>query len=454
MTVSPPRQAAFNTLLRIEKERSYADILIDRELAHGQLVGADRGLFTELVYGILRKQGSLDHIIAQFSSTPLAKLERSVLLILRIGLYQLFFLDRIPASAAVNESVNLAKSAAPKAAGFVNAVLRSADRGRDKIVYPDPTTEPVAYLAARYSHPEWIAAAWLEQLGMAEAEQLAAVMAEQPPLTIRVNSLQLGRDELISRLAGEGVEAEPCRCSPYGLKITSQVAVARLSLFSEGLFSIQDEASQLATLLLTPRPDEQILDLCAAPGGKSGFIAELSEDKASISACDRHPRRVAQIGETAARLGLQSITTHTVDASKPLPPLSAPLFDRILVDAPCSGIGVIHRNPEGKWWKQPSDLAGLAAAQGRILNSAAERLKPGGVLVYSTCSTTVQENEEVVENFLNLHPEFVIEPVSRALPVMAPMETPQGFFRSWPHRDEMDGFFAARLLKLNASDER
>jgi 16S rRNA (cytosine967-C5)-methyltransferase len=230
--------------------------------------------------------------------------------------------------------------------------------------------------------------------------------------------------------------------------------VAKLPLFSEGFFSIQDEASQMATLLLDPRPDEQILDLCAAPGGKSGFIAELSGDKACISACDRHPRRVEQIGETAARLGLQSITTHTVDASKPLPELSVPLFDRILVDAPCSGLGVIHRNPEGKWWKQPSDLAGLAAAQGRILNSAADRLKPGGILVYSTCSTTLPENEGVVENFLNLHPEFVIEPVSRALPAMAPMETSQGFFRSWPHRDGMDGFFAARLLKLNASVER
>ncbi|NJD91213.1 MAG: 16S rRNA (cytosine(967)-C(5))-methyltransferase RsmB [Geobacter sp.] len=447
MSVSPPRQAAFNTLLRIEKERSYADILIDRELAHGQLSGADRGLYTELVYGTLRKQGTLDHIMASFSSTPLARLERAVLLILRLGLYQLFCLDRIPASAAVNESVNLAKVAAPKAAGFINAVLRSADRGRDRIVYPDPATEPVAYLAARYSHPEWIVAAWLEQLGMAEAEQLAAAMVEQPPLTIRVNSLKLGRDELISRLAEEGVGSEPCSRSPYGLKITSQVAVAKLPLFSEGFFSIQDEASQLATLLLTPREGEQILDLCAAPGGKSGFIAELTNDNAFITACDRHPRRVEQIGQTAGRLGIRSITTQTVDASKPLPPLSVPFFDRILVDAPCSGLGVIHRNPEGKWWKQPADLVGLAAAQGRILSSAADRLKPGGVLVYSTCSTTIQEDEAVVENFLTSHPEFVIEPVSRALPEIAPMETSQGFFRSWPHRDGLDGFFAARLIR-------
>lgn len=453
MTVSPPRQAAFNTLLRIEKERSYADILIDRELANGQLVGADRGLYTELVYGILRKQGTLDHIIAFFSSTPLAKLERSVLLILRIGLYQLFFLDRIPASAAVNESVNLAKVAAPKAAGFINAVLRSADRGREKITYPDGEKDAVAYLAARYSHPEWIVAAWLEQLGREEAERLAAVMSEQPPLTIRVNRLKCDPAGLISILAAEGVTAEPCHCSPFGLKVTSPIAAAKLQSFNEGLFSVQDEASQLATLLLAPEPGEQILDLCAAPGGKSCFIAELCADNAAITACDRHPRRVEQISQTAGRLGIRSITTHTVDASKPLPELSAPLFDRVLVDAPCSGLGVIHRNPEGKWWKQPSDLAGLAAAQGRILNSAAERLKPGGVLVYSTCSTTIQENEAVVENFLNLHPEFVIEPVSRALPVMAPMETPQGFFRSWPHRDGMDGFFAARL-RLKESVER
>ena len=451
MTVSPSRQAAFNTLLRIDKERSYADILIDRELDSGQLAGADRGLFTELVYGTLRRQGTLDHILSIFSSTPLAKLERTVLLILRLALYQMFFLDRIPVSAAVNESVNLAKLTAPKASGFVNAVLRSAERGREKISWPDRDLDLAGYLAARYSHPKWIVSSWLEQLGGEEAERLADAMSQQPPLTIRVNSLKTDRTALIKTFADSGITAEPSQFSPFGVRITSSTSVAKLPAFGDGLFSVQDEASQLATLLLAPKPGEQILDLCAAPGGKCSFIAELTGDAAFITACDRHPRRVEQIVATAARLGISSITTQAVDASKPLPELAAPLYDRILVDAPCSGIGVIHRNPEGKWWKQPSDLEGLAAAQGRILESAAVRLKPGGVLLYSTCSTTSEENEAVMENFLKLHPDFVVEPVSAAMPELSAMETPAGFFRSWPHRGGLDGFFAARLVKRDES---
>lgn len=446
MTVNP-RQAAFNTLLRIEKERSYADILINRELQTGLLSGPDRGLYTELVYGTLRMQGTLDHIIGLFSKTPLPRMERAVVLLLRLGLYQMFFLDRVPVSAAVNETVNLAKQYAGKATGFINAVLRNADRGRDSISYPDPVNEPAAFLTTRHSHPQWIVKSWLAQLGFAEAAELAAALSAPPPFTIRVNRLKLERDALQTRLQTEAVTAVPCHYAPDGLTVTSSVSLPHLPSFNKGLFSVQDEASQLTALLLAPLPGNSILDLCAAPGGKATYLAEQTGDRCSLVACDRNPRKLALIREATERLGIQSITPALLDATKPLEKLQTGLFDRILVDAPCSGLGVIHRNPEGKWWKVPTDPARLAVTQLDLLENAAARLKQGGILVYSTCSTSLEENEQVVDNFLTRHPDFMIEPVSRVLPQVAAMETAQGFFRSWPHRHGMDGFFAARLIK-------
>jgi 16S rRNA (cytosine967-C5)-methyltransferase len=444
---SSPRNAAFHTLLRIDRERSYADILIDRELKEGGLTGPDRGLFTELVYGTLRRQGTLDHIVGQFSKTPPQKLEKVVLLLLRLGLYQMFFLDRVPVSAAVNETVNLAKQHAPRASGFINAVLRSADRGRESVSYPDPDKAPAAFLAARHSHPLWIVEKWLEQFGFDEAAEVAAAMSSPPPFTIRTNRLKTDRDALILRLQAEGVTAEPCSFAPDGVTILSPMAPASLKSFEEGLFYVQDEASQLATRLLSPEPGDSILDLCAAPGGKTGYLAELAGDRCTLVACDRNPRKLALIMETMERLGIRSVTTSLLDATKPLDKLQPALFDRILVDAPCSGLGVIHRNPEGKWWKEPDDPERLALTQQAIIANAARKLKPGGILVYSTCSTSREENEQVVDNFLSGYPEFMVEPVSEVFPQLADMETEAGFFRSWPHRHGMDGFFAARLKK-------
>jgi len=442
-----PRYAAFTTLLRIEKERSYADILIDRELREGRLAGPDRGLYTELVYGTLRRRGTLDHIIATFSTTPPSRLERSVILLLRLGLYQLFYLDRVPVSAAVNETVNLAKQAAPRGAGFINAVLRAAERGREKITYPDPGEHPAEYLALRHSHPRWIVTDWIGQLGFDEAEELASLMSTPPSMTIRTNRVKSSPDDLRQRLAIEGVSTIPCRHSPDGLVITSAISLGSLPSFREGLFVVQDEASQLAALLLTPEGGDTILDLCAAPGGKATYLAAMAGPGGRVIACDRSPRKLEQVKEAASRLGIATITTIPMDATKPLQELLPTPFDRILVDAPCSGLGVIHRNPEGKWWKEPTDPARLAVTQLNILANAARCLKPGGVLVYSTCSTSLEENEGVVENFLNDHPDFVIEPVSVALPILADMESGSGFFRSWPHRHAMDGFFAARMRK-------
>lgn len=444
---SNPRRAAFDILLRIETEHSYADILLDQALASGALQGADRGLLTELVYGVLRRQGTLDHLINQIATRKTEKLERAVLLLLRQGLYQAFFLDRVPISAAVNETVKLAKIIVPQAAGFINAVLRNADRQRDSISYPDKTKAPLDYLATRYSHPRWLAAAWVKQLGFEGAEALAGVMSEPPPMTLRTNTLKISREALLDRLAAEGVQGEATRWAPDGIHISSAGSVARLASFQEGLFTVQDESSQLAALLLGPYPGEKILDACAAPGGKATYLAQLMGDTGAITAGDVLGRKLRLIGENSERLGISSIKTVILDAASPEKSLGTERFQRILLDAPCSGLGVIRRNPEGKWWRSPNDPVELSNLQRAILKNLAPYLTAGGTLLYATCSTSHEENEIVINDFLAQQPNFVREDLRQLFPEYMELFTDDGFFRSWPHLHGMDGFFAARLRK-------
>jgi len=447
-----PRRAAFDILLRIEKDRSYADILIDNEFSSGELRGPDRGLLTELVYGVLRHRGTLDHIVNQFSHQKAEKLERNVLILLRLGLYQSLFLDRIPVSAAVNETVNLANALAPRASGMINAVLRRADRERGEIRYPDRQSEPVAFLAARYSHLPWIIRQWIDQLGFDEAETLAKAMSEAPLLTLRANTLRISRDDLLSRLESTGITAVPARFSTDGINVTTRVPLAGLPEFQEGLCTIQDESSQMAAIFLAPRPGESVLDVCAAPGGKTTHLAQLMENRGEIVAGDSAPRKLALIEETTRRLGIDIITTMALDATMPLKEGPSQLvkgkrYNRVLVDAPCSGLGVLRRNPDGKWRKTPDDIKKLSARQKAILGNSADKLNDGGTLLYATCSTSREENEEVVAEFLSKRPDFMLEDLRSHFPEFAELFTDTGCFRGWPHRHGMDGFFAARLRK-------
>ncbi len=442
-----PRRAAFEILVRIERDQAFADILIDGELSARPFPARDRALLTELVFGVLRRRGTLDYLVNLFSSRRSAKLERGVLTLLRLGLYQMFFLERIPVSAAVNETVKLARVFAPRAAGFVNAVLRRFDRERGTIVWPDRHADPAGFLAAYHSHPRWLAEEWLRRFGAEESEALAAAMSGRPPLTLRVNTLRTTRDGLLRAFAAGGVEAEISTWSPVGIHILSSARPASLPGFREGLFTVQDESSQLASLFLAPEPGENLLDLCAAPGGKATHLAQLMENRGALLACDRDGRKLGRIEETAARLGIGIIGTMALDASVPLASLEDRRFDRILLDAPCSGLGVIRRNPESKWRLTPSDPARMSELQGRILRNAAGCLACGGVLLYSTCSTSVEENETVVHDFVSERDDFVVEDLRALFPGHAPLFTEQGMFRSWPHLHGMDGFFAARLKK-------
>ncbi len=447
MSTTNPRQAAAEILIRIKREKSYADILIDLELSKGALLGPDRGLMAELVYGVSRRQESLDHIINQFSSQKTDKLEYAVLTLLRLGLYQSHFLDRIPVSAAVNETVNLAKIYSPRATGFINAVLRRADRERDAIVWPDRKNDPVKFLAVYYSHPRWLVEEWVRQLGLAEAELLAKAMAGHAPLTLRTNTLRITREALLERLAEEGIAVDKSRYSPDGINLLAPVNPSALRSFKEGLCTVQDESSQLAALFMAPVPGETILDACAAPGGKSTHIAQMMGNSGSLLACDIHTGKLRRIMETAERLGISIIQALPSDAAKIRHRQGDPEFDRILVDVPCSGLGVIRRNPEAKWEKTAADVARLAALQKTILGNMADRLRAGGVLLYSTCSTMGAENEEVIDDFITSRDDFVVEDLRQIFPEYAALFSGRGFFRSWPHQHGMDGFFAARLRK-------
>jgi 16S rRNA (cytosine967-C5)-methyltransferase len=453
LTARHPRRAAFDILIRVEKERSYADILLDRELSTGTMGNADRRLLTELVYGVLRRMGYLDHVIGHFASKPLDRLDPPVRVLLRLGLYQFMVLDRIPVSAAVNETVKIAREVVPRAAGFINAILRRASETGDKIGYPDRERQPAHHLSVRHSHPLWLTEMWLEQLGLEEAEALATVMSEIPPVTIRANALRISRDALLASLRESGFTAAPTPYSPAGITLATGQPPRLLPGHGEGLFSIQDESSQLAALLLAPQPGETVLDLCAAPGGKATFLAELMGDTGRVLACDIRQQRVRLIDESASRLGITSVVTRTVDALKPLDQLRQELpggmADRILLDAPCSGLGTLRRNPEGQWWKNRDTIRLMAVNQLTMLKQAAELLKPGGVLLYSTCTTTLSENEEVVERFLASNPRFSAEPLGPLFPAWQELFTAQGNFRSWPHRHGMDGFFAARLRRTD-----
>ena len=442
-----PRQVAIEILLSIDKEDSYADLLIDRELSTDAIQGPDRGLLTELVFGVLRRRGTLDHMIDSFASQKTAKLERIVVMLLRLGLYQSFYLDRVPVSAAVNETVKLAKVFVPRASGFINAVLRRADRERDMIPWPDMAADPANFLAVRYSQPRWLAQQWIEQLGFAEAETLAAAMVEPPPLTIRVNTLKISREEYAQRLATEGIAARATDYSPVGIHILSPVHPTRLTGFQDGLCTVQDESSQLASLFLAPEPGHSVLDICAAPGGKTTHSAQLMENRGALLACDKDARKLRRVEETAARLGVSIIETMCLDASSRLTCLSGRKFNRILVDAPCTGLGVIRRNPEAKWRLNPSDVTRMAKLQSSILRTIADHLEIGGVLLYSTCSTSPEENEGVIDLFLSERQDYVIEDLRSVFPQFSALCSDRGIFRGWPHRSGMDGFCAVRLKR-------
>ena len=439
-------------LCRVESAKR-ADPVLEQALAHRGLSRLDRAFITELVYGVLRQRGYLDWILSQRTRRPGRKPAPRLRNLLRMGAYQILFLSKVPTSAAVNESVKLAKTLGGKpVAAFVNAVLRGVARNRT-FSFPDSETDPVAHVAARYSHPPWMVRRWIGRYGLDRTLRLCQANNTQAPLTIRANRFRTTRDDLAKALEREGIRSEPCPAAPEGLRLKgiaseSGSSLSNLASYRRGEFYVQDEAAQLVSLIVDPKPQERILDACTAPGGKATHIAELMENRGEIIALDVSESRLNRLRQNTKRLGLTIIKPLLADATQDLSHLGQASFDRILVDAPCSGLGLLRRNPEGKW-KKTEDLIGhYQSIQRQILHQVALLLKPGGVLVYSTCTIEPEENELVVGAFLKEHPEFRVEGLWEMLPeAAAGLITAEGAFNTMLNPFEMDQFYAVRLIK-------
>lgn len=454
--VSPARDAARRVLMDVERSGRFADELMARWFAEGNLAARDRALCMELTYGVLRHRATLDWRLEHVSDRGVKGLPADVRTALRLGAYQLLYLDRIPTSAAVNESVLLVgagrRSDAARWKGFANAVLRALLR-EPAPPPPDPIRDPVRALSVRRSCPPWLAARWLARYGAEVADELCRAAQLVPPLTLRTNTLELTREELLARLDRAGVAAGPTSVSPVGVTVEKRGEVTEFPYYEDGLYYLEDEAAQLIPPLLAPQPGERVLDACAAPGGKATHLAALMLDDGEVVAVDRDPVRLRSLQENCARLGITCVRAVAHDwlvpeAGLPNGPLAEGRFDAALVDAPCSGLGVLKRHPEAKWRKEAEALEQHQARQLAILDRVAALLRPGARLVYSTCSTEPEENEHVIEQFCRRHGEFQRERVEPWIPEGGrTLLTSHGFLSTVTSLRTMDAFFACRLRK-------
>ncbi|HVN40785.1 MAG TPA: 16S rRNA (cytosine(967)-C(5))-methyltransferase RsmB [Myxococcota bacterium] len=441
------RLLALRVLERVQRAGAFADLLLHANLARSPLSAADRAFATELVYGTLRWRGRIDYLLRRCLDRDLDRLEPLVATALRLGAYQILFVDRVPPSAAVDESVRCARAVgAERSTGLVNAVLRRLAREHAQIALPRLEDDPLGHLMHALSLPQWIAARWIETFGAEEAAALAAASNEVPPLCVRANPQRVSRDALLDELRARFPDARACRYARHGIVLGRGGNPTLDPAFREGRFTVQDEASQLVVDLLDPQPGERVLDACAAPGGKASAIAERIGPEGEVVALDRNERRLDLVQRAARRLRLENVVSRALDASRPLPPgLVGPGFDRVLVDAPCSGLGALRRNPDARWRVHPSDPARLAETQRSLLRHAAAALRPGGVVVYSTCTLLPEENEAVVEAFLRDSQGFAASSRDAAPDSVRELQDERGFLRTLPHRHDTDGFFAARI---------
>ena len=434
------RGIALELLCRVEGG-AYADRLLGSSRTTARLSALDRNLLQELVRGTLTWRGTIDHLLDAYLRLPLARLSPTLRNVLRLGVYQLRHLDRIPAYAAVAESVDLARGHdGHGAARLANAVLRGISETRRTVKYPDPQADPEGYLCVATSHPRWLVRRWLSRFGFDETERLCEANNLRSPITLRTNPLRTEVGLLRDDLASHGIHSEPSAILPDCLVVTEPGNLFETDAFHRGLFSVQGPGAGLVVRLLDPRPGERVLDVCSAPGGKATAAAEAMEDQGLVVALDLRPARLRTLAENVTRLALERVRPVVGDGR--CPPVGGP-FDRVLVDVPCSALGVLARYPEIRWRPEP-DFAELSALQAELLAAAAECLCPSGVLVYSTCSLEPEETDGVVEAFLRRRRDFELEPASAVLDC----GVAGSFLQTLPHEHGCDGAFAARLRRI------
>ncbi|MDX2100176.1 MAG: 16S rRNA (cytosine(967)-C(5))-methyltransferase [Leptolyngbyaceae cyanobacterium bins.59] len=442
-----PRQLAFLTL-RLIYRTGFADVELDKALRQHELSEADRRLFTELVYGTVRRQRTLDGILDQLGKKKAQQQPADLRIILHLGLYQLRYLSHIPPSAAVDTTVELAKqNKFAGLAGLVNGMLRQY--GRLVAAGTDPLPEsndPITHIGIEQSFPDWIVQVWAEQIGLEETQQLCEWLNRSPSIDLRINPLRTSIEAVEAAFEAIGVAVQRLPLLPQGLRLVNPVGpIQRLPGYGEGWWMVQDSSAQLVGHLLNPQPGEVIVDACAAPGGKTLHLAELMQDRGKVWACDRSANRLKKLEENATRLQLQSIQTWAGD-SREFSQLEGQA-DRVLLDAPCSGLGTLHRHADARWRQKPETVAELATLQLELLTHATRWVKPGGSLVYATCTLHPSENERVIEAFLSQNSRWQIEPPDLELGLI-PLTCSQGWVKVWPHRFQMDGFFMVRLRNV------
>jgi 16S rRNA (cytosine967-C5)-methyltransferase len=448
-----PRQLAFTALRDVHKG-AYADVALDRVLQKVNLPDNNRRLVTELIYGSVRRQRTLDTLIDQLAQKKSHQQPKDLRTVLHLGLYQLRYQERIPASAAVNTTVQLAKeNGFAGLTGFVNGLLRqyirlAEDRGGDPLQLPE---NPVERLGILHSFPNWIIQVWLEQLGFAQTEQLCEWMNQSPTIDLRINPLRSSIESVEAAFQSAGILVKRVDHLPQALRLIGSTGpIKNLPGFNEGWWTVQDSSAQLVSHLLDPQPGEVVIDACAAPGGKTTHIAELMQDKGKIWACDRTPSRLRKLQQNSQRLNLHSIQIYTGDSRHFTQFQNT--ADRVLLDAPCSGLGTMHRHADARWRQTPESVQELSLLQQELLSHTSNFVKKNGVLVYATCTLHPAENEEVISAFLANYPHWQIESPRSIDLVDSAYTTPEGWLKVWPHQQDMDGFFMVRLRKTNDSE--
>jgi len=448
MKLDIAREAALKILVEINEKGAYSNIALNKYFSSAKLSDIDKAFVSELVYGTVKWKLTLDRVIAAYSNIKMEKLSVWILNILRLGAYQILYMTKVPHSAAVNESVKLAGRYGHKAsAGFVNALLRNIARNGAGKVLPSKEQEPEEYLSVRYSYPKWLAEKYIGIFGAEFAEALLDAGNSMPELTVRTNTLRITPEELMKKLQEEGVDASPGRYVPEAVVLKSHVSISDLNAFRNGLFQVQDESSMLPVLVLAPEPGEFVLDACSAPGGKTTHMAQLMQNKGTIIARDVHEHKLKLIDSAAARLGINIVKSQMHDSTLP-DREHEKAFDRILLDAPCTGLGIIRRKPEIKWTRQEKDIESITQLQKALIKAVSESLKPGGTLVYSTCSVLPEENEEIVRDFLNKNKDFIADDIAPYLPPELAGHARGCSLHLYPNRDGIDGFFIARLKRI------
>jgi 16S rRNA (cytosine967-C5)-methyltransferase len=443
-----PRGVAVQILNRIDTSHAYAEPLVDTCLASGSLPHlSDKKLLTHIVYGTLRMRGFLDWVIQHHYKGEFSKIEVGIKNILRTAVYQFWFTERIPEFAAVDEAVKITKFLYPERAGLVNAVLRNIIRNKERIPFPEFQTNPALHISVLHSHPLWLVKRWLETFGPQETQALCEANNKIPPLALRVNRLKITREKMIEHFNHKGMNVSKTRISPDGLILSNLTgAIRSMSDYRMGYFQPQDEASQMIAYLVSPKPGEIILDVCAGTGGKTTHLAEIMRNQGMITAIDNNKSKITALQENLKRHGIRIVDCFAADATADLGTSFYGKFDRVLVDAPCSGLGTLRRNPEIKWRLTPEHLPKTANLQRRLLNACKKYPKKGGFLIYSTCSLMKEENEEVIKSFLDQNKTFCR--ISLPGQINNHLIDHEGFFKTYPHRDDTDGFFGAFLRKI------